>query len=276
MEMKKLLLLFLVLGTMYACGSQKVKGSRNVTVQRIDMEDFTSLEIHGDFEVGLKNGDVATMEVTADDNLQDLIKANIVDNTLYIKSSKPIKSSKSLEIILSFPGFLEHILITDNVELYSDEDLYLQDVEVRIEGKAKAWLTVTAGEFELYKNNNSKTQLNLTANKTYFQLNNSSDLEALVYSPVFKLDLYEKASARIEGEIDQFELRSDHSTKFNGSKLTSVNAQVTAEGRSKNEVQVSDKLILTARDRSVIEVYGDPNIELKEFTEKSTLKKKEH
>ncbi|HEY9184005.1 MAG TPA: DUF2807 domain-containing protein [Salegentibacter sp.] len=274
--MKKLLLLFLVLGSLYSCGSQKVKGSRNVTTERTNLKDFTSVEIQGDFEVGLKKGNRAHMEVEADDNLHSLIQTDIVDNTLFIKSRKPVKSSKSFEIILSFPEGLDRILITDNVELYSEEDLYLQDVEVHINGKAKAFLTLTARDFNLYKNDKSKTELNLTASNTYFQLNNSSDLEALVYSPIFKADLYEKASAKIEGETGEFELRSEHSTNFKGSKLTAENAVVTAEGRSKNEVQVTGKLKLTAKDRSQVKVYGDPAIELVEFTEKAELKKKEH
>ncbi len=273
--MKKLLLLFLVLGTLYSCGSQKVKGSRNVTTERTNLKEFTSVEIQGDFEVGLKKGNRAQMEVEADDNLHSLIQTDIVDNVLFIKSRKPVKSSKSFEIILTFPQDLDRIVITDNVELYSDEDLFLQDVELRINKNAKAWLTLTARDFQLYMNDKSKTELNLTAGNAYFQLNSSSDLKALVYSPVFKVDLYEKASAKIEGETSEFELRSEHSTKFNGSKLTSENAVVTAEGRSKNEVQVTGKLKLTAKDRSNIEVYGDPEIELVEFTEKAELKKKE-
>ncbi|WP_372917561.1 GIN domain-containing protein [Salegentibacter sp.] len=273
--MKKLLLLFLVLSITYSCGSQKVKGSRDVTTERTNLKDFTSVEIQGDFEVGIKKGNRARMEVEADDNLHSLIQTDIVDNTLFIKSRKPIKSSKSLEIILTFPDILERILITDNVELYSDEDLYLQDVELRINGKAKAWLTLTARDFQLYMNDKTKTELNLTASNAYFQLNSSSDLKVLVYSPILKTDLYEKASAKIEGETKEFELRSEHRTKFKGSKLTTENAVITAEGRSKNEVQVLGNLKLIAKDRAEIEVYGDPKIEIVEFTQKAELKKKE-
>mgnify|MGYP006896875047 CR=1 FL=1 len=149
------------------------------------------------------------MEVEADDNLHSLIQTDIVDNVLFIKSRKPVKSSKSFEIILTFPQDLDRIVITDNVELYSDEDLFLQDVELRINKNAKAWLTLTARDFQLYMNDKSKTELNLTAGNAYFQLNSSSDLKALVYSPVFKVDLYEKASAKIEGETSEFELRSE-------------------------------------------------------------------
>lgn len=273
--MKKLLLLFLVLGTLYSCGTQKVKGSRNVTTERTNLKDFTSVEIQGDFEVGIKKGNRAHMTVEADDNLHSLIQTDIVDNTLFIKSRKPVKSSKSLEIKLTYPDVLDRIVISDNVELYSEEDMYVEDVEVRINGRAKAFLTLTARDFQLYMNDKTNAELNLTASNTYFQLNNSSDLKALVYSPIFKTDLYEKASARIEGETKEFELRSEHNTSFKGSKLTSEKAVVTAEGRSKNEIQVLTNLKLTAKDRAKVEVYGDPDIELLEFTEKAELKKRE-
>jgi hypothetical protein len=50
---------------------------------------------------------------------------------------------------------------------------------------------------------------------------------------------------------------------------------VIAEGKSKNEIEVLDKLTLTAKNRSEIELYGNPEIDLLEFSEKAVLAKKD-
>ena len=273
--MKKLLLLIFIAGILSSCGAQKVKGSRNVTTEETRLKDFTSVEISGEFEVEIGKGESAFMQIKADDNLHSVIQAEVSNGTLYIKPTKKITRSKSQEIRITFPQELDRIVISEKVELESFEDLYLEDTELRLNDDSKAWLTVTAAEFQLYNNGKSKAELNLTAENAYFQLNNSSDIKALVNAPVFKVDSYEKASAKIEGETEEFELRAEHSTKFDGSKLTAKNATVIAEGRSRNEVEVLENLKLTAKDKTKIDIYGNPEIEMVEFTESSQISKKD-
>lgn len=273
--MKKIIILLCINLVFSSCGTQKVKGSRNVITEHTNLKDFSSVEIQGDFEVSLQKGRQAAMEVRADDNLHSIIQTEVSNNTLYIKPTKIIRRSKAQEIKLSFPDILESIKISGKTELYSEEDLYLEDLELRINDKSRVWLTITARDLNLYQQGKAKTKMNLTAENTYFQLNGSSDLEALVNAPVVKIDSYEKASADIEGETGNFELRAEHSSRFNGRRFTAREASVTAEGRSKNQVEVLENLALIARDKASIDIYGDPKIEMLEFTESAKLSKKE-
>ncbi len=272
--MKKLLL-FLLIITGFSLQAQKVKGSRNVTTEQTRLKHFTSVEIQGEFEVGLIKGRSAMIEVKADDNLHSVIQAEVSNDVLYIKPTKKIRRAKSLEINITFPETLERIVISDDVELESLQELFLEDVEVRVNDKAKAWLTLTARNFQLYNNDRAKIEMNLTADDAYFHLNKRSDIKALVNAPVFNVDSYEKASAKIEGETEKFTLRAEHKSKFKGENLTAKNSSIIAEGRSKNEIEVLENLELTGKDRTEIEVYGDPKIEMLEFTEKAQLSKKE-
>ncbi len=272
--MKNLLLVLLIISG-FGLQAQKVKGSRNVITEQTRLKYFTSVEIQGEFEVGLLKGQDAMMEVRADDNLHSVIQAEISNEVLYIKPTKNIKRAKSLEINITFPETIKRIVISDDVELESLQDLYLEDAELRVNDKAKAWLTLTAQNFKFYNSEKAKVEMNLTADEAYFQLNKRSELEALVNAPVFKVDSYEKASAKIEGEIEKFTLRAEHKTKFDGKNLTAKNASIIAEGRSKNEIEVSKNLEITGKDRAEIEVYGNPKIEMLEFTENAQLSKKE-
>lgn len=274
-KMKKLLLLISIPVIFISCGSQKVKGSRNVITEETRLKEFSSIEIEGDFEVSLEKGNEAMMKVTADDNLHNIIQAEISNNTLYIKPTTRIGSSKSQEIALLFTDNLERIILSDKVALVSLQDLFLEDAEVRLNDKAMAWLTVTAHDFKLYKSHKSKTELNLTAENAYFQLNGSSDLKALVNAPAVNIDTYEKASARIEGETENLQLRAEHSTNFNGRRLTAREARVSAEGNSRNQVEVIENLVITAKGRSKVDIYGNPKIEMLEFTETARISKKE-
>ncbi|MBZ9731266.1 DUF2807 domain-containing protein [Salegentibacter sp. JZCK2] len=272
--MKKILLLISICMA-FSCGANKVKGSRNVTTEKTRLTDFHSIDIAGDFEVTLKKGSTGMMEVEADDNLHRIIRGEVVDQVLYLKPTKKIGKSKSQEIILTFPENLLNISVSGNTELEANEELYSEELKITTADDAEVYLTVTATKFDLFNEGKSEVELNLTADDAYFQLNGSSEIKALVNAPKFKVDIYEKASARIEGEVDDLQLRSEHSTKFDGRRLTVKTAVVVAEGKSKNELEVLETLTLTAKHRSKMELYGNPKVDLVEFSEKAVLAKKD-
>ncbi|SKB94358.1 Putative auto-transporter adhesin, head GIN domain [Salegentibacter salinarum] len=272
--MKKILLLLSIFMA-FSCGAKKIKGSRNVTTEKTRLTDFHSVDIAGDFEVTLKQGSTAMMEVEADDNLHRIIRGEVVDQVLYLKPTKKIGRSKSQEISLTYPENLQKITVSGNTELEADEDLYSEELKITTADDAEVYLTVTATKFDLFNEGKADVELNLTAEDVYFQLNESSYIKSLVNAPRFKVDIYEKASARIEGEVDDLQLRSEHSTKFDGRRLSARTAVVIAEGKSKNELEVLENLTLTAKNRSEMELYGNPKVDLVEFSEKAVLAKKD-
>lgn len=271
---KKLPLILLL--AMISCGAQeKVKGSRNVKTEQFNLTPFHSIQIAGEFEVGILRGPRPMMEVKADDNLIDLIQSEVVDGILYIKPIKEFSRAKSQKIQITFDDTLKSVKISDKVELESEQDLYMEDFQLETNNDSKAYLTLTAKSFNFINGDNAKVELNVTARESYFQLNQSSDVKALVNVPLFKLDIYEKASARLEGEIQDFNFRADQSSKFDGEKLTTVNATVLAQGRSDNKINVSEKLEISAQGNSKTEIYNSPKINLTQFTDEAVLAKKE-
>jgi len=272
--MKRLLLLFSAI-LLVSCGANKIKGSGNVTTEKNRLPDFHSVEIAGDFEVMLKKGNTAMIEVEADDNLHSIIKGEVVNQVLYLKPTQKIGRSKSQEITITYPENLQKINVSGKTEIEAEGELYSEELKITSKEDAEIYLTITATKFDLFNEGDSEIELNLTAEDAYFQLNGSSDIEALVNAPKFKVDTYEKANARIEGEVDDLQLRAEHSSKFDGRRLTAKTAVVIAEGKSKNEIEVLETLTLTAKNRSEIELYGNPKVDLLEFSEKAVLAKKD-
>lgn len=272
--LKKLPLILLLFGSVLMA-QDKVKGSRNVQTEKYNLTPFTSIEISGDFEVGIEKGKRPMMKVKADDNLIDLIQNEVINGILYIRPAKEFKRAKKLEITISFSDTLNSIKISDEVELESNEDLFVNNFQLETKKKSEAYLTLTANSFNLIHGDDAKAELNVTAQESYFQLNQSSKIEALVNAPSFKVDIYEKADARIDGEIEDFQLRADQSSKFDGEKLTAVTANVIAQGNSDNIINVTESLEIVAKGDSKTEIYGQPSINLNEFSGKAVIEKKE-
>lgn len=271
---KKLPILLLII--LCSCqAQQKVKGSRNVKTEQYNLTPFHSIQVAGEFEVGILKGGRPLMEIKADDNLHDLIQTEVIDGVLFIKPIKDFSRTKTQEISITFSDSLRNIKISDKVEIQSLQDLYMQDFQLETRDDSKAFLTLTAKNFSLINGDDAVAELNVTAQDVYFQLNQSSKVESLVNSPVFKVDIYEKALARIDGDIQEFELRADQSAKFDGENLTCLNAIVLAQGDSENKVNVTEKLEIRANGRSETEIFSNPQIDLIEFKDEAVIAKKE-
>ncbi|HKJ49087.1 MAG TPA: DUF2807 domain-containing protein [Christiangramia sp.] len=267
---------FLLLIIFCSCKAQeKIKGSRDVKTEQYDLPSFHSIQAKGEFKIGVLKGSRPMIEIKADDNLHDLIQTEVIDGTLYIKPIKEFSREKEQELKITFSDTLKDILLAGEVELESLQDLFLGDFKLETRKDAKAFLTLTAKEFNLIQNDDAKSELNITATNVIFQLNQSSEVKALVNAPVFNLDIYEKASARIDGDIQEFKVRADQSSKFDGENLTSITAELLAQGDSKVKINATDTLNVRANGKSEIEVFNEPQINLIEFKDEAVIAKKD-
>jgi len=267
---------FLLLIIFFSCKAQdKVKGSRNVKTEQYSLNSFNSIQISGEFEVGILRGNRSMIEIEADDNVHDLIQTDVIDNVLYIKPIKELSRTKKQELRITFSDTLRSIVIADKVELESLQDLYFGDFQLDTRNDAKAFMTFTSKKFNLIQNDNAEAELNITASEVEFQINQSAKVEALVNSPVFNVDIYEKANARIDGDIQNFTIRADQSSKFDGENLTSVKANVLAQGDSEVKVNATDSVEIVAKGTSEVEIYNNPKVDLKELSDEAAIAKKE-
>jgi len=260
------------------CSSQaqdKVKGSRNVKTEQYDLENFHSIQIKGEFEVGILKGKRSMIEIEADDNVHDLIMTEVMDGTLYIKPIKELYRTKKQELRITFADTLKSILVEGDVKLESLQEIHVGDFKLETANKAKAHLTLTAGDFKLVQRDDAEVELNVTAKNIVCQLNQSSKTEALMNAPYMEVDIYEKASARIDGETLKLQLRADQSSKFDGTNLTSTKAEVLAQGDAYSKVNVSDSLSITVSGKTETEIYSTPEIQLLKFSDEAKLVKKE-
>ena len=270
---KYILVAFLLIG-LNSQAQKNVKGSRNVTTEQIDIKSFTSIEMDGEFEVGLLKGSRSMVEVEADDNLHELIQIEVVNNVLYIKPSAKISNSKSQKLSITFNDTLTRISIDGKVEFETLQELYLQDFEFIAKGKSKSKLSATTKTFKLNNSGDAKVEVEITSEEIILELKESSELKGSLKSPLLGVKALDKSSAKLKGAIDQLNLSAAKSAKFDGEKLTSKTAEVFTTGNSKNSINVSKNLKLSAKDKSEIDLYNSPEIDLVEFSQKAVLSKK--
>ncbi|RNC84835.1 MAG: DUF2807 domain-containing protein [Winogradskyella sp.] len=267
--------LLLISQVSFSQSKEKIKGNRDVTIKQTYTDAFSSLIIKNDFEVKLAFNSKPSVEIEADDNLHAVIDVNVTDGTLSISTNKRITSKKKLLITVNYGSELNNIQIYNSAEVRSLTSMELENLDLKIENNARAYLNVKSTLFNFEASERTKSRLNVTADSTSFVLSGNSKLDALLNSKSSTFDLYQSADATIEGDGTDTNLRIDNSANFSGKNYTITNADLLIESNSVATLNVATYLNLKASGSTAVYVYGEPKITLEVFTNTAKLQKKD-
>ena len=121
--------IFLLLLTS-SCFMDGIKGDRNVVTERRNItSNFEAIDVNQGIEVHLTIGDDVELTVEADENLQEIITAEVKDGTLYIYAEKNIWSSKSRKVYVTAMGVNE-ISTSSGAEVISENTISSNDLKL--------------------------------------------------------------------------------------------------------------------------------------------------
>jgi len=270
-----LLFTFLFLTTIaVAQKKEKIKGSKIVTVSVKEIPSFENIEINDNFEVFLVKSDKPSLEIEADDNLHEIINYEVVGGTLRVSSLREAIGAKKFAIRINYTSELKLITAKNESSIKALADLELENITIKNYDYSKSFLNVKANYFALVLNDKSEAEINIKAENSSLELSKNAELKALLTSPELKLDMYQKSKAIIEGNTKSAKIRLDNSAELKSKKFTIANLILTAENNAKCEINVSNNFELEASGKSEIELFGEPKIEIKKFTNNTTLFKK--
>ncbi len=269
-----LLVLLLVTQMCLTAQSQKIKGSRNVTLKQNDISDFKTIIVDSDFEIELVYNSKSSVEIEADDNLHEIITFEVVDSVLTFSKSARITSSKKLNIKVNFREALNTIEANADGEISSISTLELEDLTLKTTDNAKVNLNIRAKNFTYKSSGKSKSNLNISADSSYIELNDNSKLEGIINSKKAEFDMYQRSTAKLEGSVNNLVVRLDNSTSLKGDKLRVSDINAILEGNSDLYIDVTNSISINSSGDSEIYLYGTPKITIEKFEGTPKLQKK--
>ena len=275
--MKKTALLFTLFLFSYSVIGQdkeKIKGSKIVTVESVEIGDFDSIEVGDNIEVSLEKGEKTEIKIEADDNLHSIIAIDLSDKTLRLYTSKTVVKFKKLMLRVTYTQDLKLVISKNEALVNAVQEIQLEDITFKSFNNAKLNLNVNSKNFVLQSDDKSKTELNLKTESASIELSKNASLKALIASVDLKCDLYQKAKANLEGDVNNAIIRLDNNSDFIGSKLVLKNAELVAEGYSNCSINSNDAISIDASGNSEIQIYGVQKIEMKRFVDSAILVKK--
>lgn len=257
-----------------AQSTDKIKGSKIVTIEQREIETFTALEVEEDFEVMLIKGSKPAVEVEADDNLHEVITATVVGGILYIRKTMKITSAKKIGIRVTFTDDLKIINGRAKSKITALATIELAELQVNGFESSQLFLNVKVPVFSLNANDKTVVELNLKADNTKIVLDKNAEMKALINSRDIDFDMYQKTEATIEGDCENLHVRMDNNAKFIGQNLVSKNVEIMAEMNSKTAVQHLENANVEASGEAEIYFYGAGKINLTKFADEAVIFKK--
>ncbi|MBS4039352.1 MAG: DUF2807 domain-containing protein [Flavobacteriales bacterium] len=253
---------------------EKIKGSKIVTTEIKELENFEAIEVDEKLEITLVPGDKPQLEIEADDNLQEIFQFEIVNKTLRIRTNKEASGAKKVAIRIQYTPEFKLLIAKGQVTFKALAEITVPELTVKTSTNAKVFMNAKVDQFTLVMEEKSMMELNLKATETILELNKNATLQALIYSKNMKADFYQKANAVLEGDLENLNLRLDNSVEFTGKKLTSKNIYLKTDNVVNCSVMALEKLSLEVAGRSEVSIYGNPAIEIIKFGDDAVLRKK--
>lgn len=277
--MNKIIFTFLLalISTAYtsAQDEEKIKGDRNVTITQTYIDPFNKIVVGEDFSVEIIYNSKPSVEIETDSNLHEYVIFEVVNGTLTFKTTKKITSSKLMNIKVNYTDGLENIEVLEDGEIRSLTSLELKNATLKTTGSSRAYLNIKTNEFNYTASDKSKVKLNVNATNAVIILNDNVKMDALLNSKTAKIDLYQRATANLEGTLNSTQLRVDNSSTFNGKEFLTTTCSIIAEMSSAATIRVNDTVTIEATGNSEVYLYNEPKITLTKFVGTSKLQMKE-
>lgn len=254
---------------------EKIKGSQIITLTTKQVESFDTIDIADNLEVFLVPSDTNAVEIEADDNLHDIVVFEIIGATLKLHTTKDVIKAKKFSVRINYTNNLKLVIAKDEVVLNALAELTLDNITIKNFDRSKSFLNVKSGMFSLFLNNKSQAEINSKSDKIVLELSDTSLLKALVNTKDFKLNMYQKTRAEIEGEAKNANIRLDNNASLKAKKLAIDALEITTEMYASCEINVKNQLKIAATGKSEIEFLGDANVTLETFKNNALLRKVE-
>ena len=252
---------------------QKIKGNKQIitTSHSID-KAFYKIEIDDALEVSMSQSDKNSYVLITDENLQDVINFVVIDSILKIETTHRIIRSKKPKISLNFVK-LEKITLKNDAKI-KGEGVFTSKV-MHIDCYSSVFdLDIKAAEVTVNMLQNSKGILKTKATNTTFLMSDKASLEAHVLADNITAKLMNSADLELEGTAKKATLSLKESTDIKAKEMKIIDIDLYISGSGDAIIYADKNLTLYADDKSKVELYGKPKIEIKGFKGTAKLFKK--
>ncbi|SNZ01048.1 GIN domain-containing protein [Flagellimonas pacifica] len=272
--MKNLILLLLLLChiTLLAQRKPKIKGSRIVTEVNEELPAFNAVQLNDNLDIVLKKSFGPGYEITADDNLIDILKFKVEDSTLVVSSFYNVTAKKQFDITINYTE-LRAITLKDG-SIVTDDIINSDELFVDAFANTRLNLKASAAVMDINMEDTSKGDFNVDVDSLNVSLGNRSEAYIYAVNGTSLVDIDGNGSLTFEGTSDTIQTNLTGNAKLKAEKMEAAVIKARLENAANARIYAFRDLELSAKGNSKTYLFGNPKITVLEFLDTSQLIKK--
>lgn len=215
-------LLISVLTLTFSSCDMGIVGNGNVEERTEDVDNFTRLDISGNFDVFLLQGKRPGLRIEADENLQDIIKVRQSGSLLVIDARENIIRAKKKNLYISYTD-LERVELNGAIDIKSESTIEVRSLSIFCSGA-------------------SDMKLDIIADKLHIDVSGATDCD-------------------LEGKVDRAELEFSGAGDFNAIDLETKELSIEMNGAGHARVYATEELNVNVSGAGSVRYKGNPNIQ---------------
>ncbi len=254
----------------FAQRKPKIKGNKNVIEVREELPSFNAVKLVDDLELVLQEGP-NSYTINADDNLIDVLKFKVEEDTLVISSFYKITSRKKLDIVVNYTDLEAITMIDGKVNM---TDVVSSDrFTVDLDGRSRLELSATAPIMNVDMKGMSSGDFNLASDSLSISLKDRVDAHIYAVGKSNTIRMSQNASARMEGNTEVLDVQLKDSSNLKAEKMEATSVVADMKGSPDIKVKALEEFKLSSQGSSKTRLYGNPKITIESFLDTSNLLK---
>lgn len=197
-------------------------GRGDTISEEFDLRDFSTVKLHIDATVYIRQGDDERASISGQANIIDHVDFKVRSDVLTIRTDRCIRNYEPIEIFLTVSD-LKQIRVTGSGAVLGEGDWELDDVDLSVTGSGEIFLLLDADDISA-------------------RISGSGDIQ-------------------LEGSSNRLDLMITGSGEYYGYEMMTNKAKVTVSGSGSARVYVEDQLDVRITGSGDVYYRGDPVIQ---------------
>ncbi len=262
--MKKLILLILALASMLAtvsCGAARtmktVKGSGTLTTRTIPAPDFDAVSVSNAIRVYITDK-IDVIEIEADDNLIDLVRADAAGKELRIGFDSKFNSFSNIHVTVRIPanGKIRSLRASSAASIVTETGLQAGDFRIDASSASSIEAAVKARSCSMNASSAAKVQIALKADECTLDTSSSAGITASLTVGACRAEASSASRIALTGTVRDLDVDTSSAAKLNAEEAVCENARIDTSSGSSVRVQCTGRLRADASSGSSIRYTG--------------------
>ena len=169
---------------------------------------------------------------------------------------------------------LDRISLKEDASLKTARKMKIDKILIEADNSSQFDLDLDTKDLQIRMRERASGKIGSNAKQLQIDMIDKTDLKGKLHVSTLMVSIDDRSNLNLSGKSGNSFFKLKSSANVDAKKLKSIYAEIESSNTAEIYLRVSRKLVINAADKSKVNVYGNPDIQLKGFTNKARVIKK--